>query len=187
MRSTPTSNPASPFVLDACNKGGERAPRVVENTGIAFLPERTHDQEAKGVEVPLRLCDHRSCRGRTPILSTSCELGVTRWRRAFGHWSSRWLMLSPQSSHRGHAPRFGKPRRASLSEVQHRSWIANHPKNLCFNGGKGAPDLFGRRQHDASRKASEMRLARGVGARRRTSRWRSLAHPESWQQSEPHM
>jgi hypothetical protein len=29
-----------------------------------------------------------------------------------------------------------RPRRASLSEVQHLSWIASHPKNLCFNRAK---------------------------------------------------
>jgi hypothetical protein len=45
-------------------------------------------------------------------------------------------MFSPMAPQRGQTPLFGMPRRASLSEVQQRSWIASHPKNLYLSGAK---------------------------------------------------
>jgi hypothetical protein len=47
--------PASPLVLDAGDEGGEGAPSVIENTGIALQPDSTHDQDTEGVEVLVRL------------------------------------------------------------------------------------------------------------------------------------
>jgi hypothetical protein len=48
--STPTANLATPFILDVCNKAGDRTRSDVKNPSITLQPQGMHGEQAKRVE-----------------------------------------------------------------------------------------------------------------------------------------